>query len=45
MSASENELVLTGLKPGKTACRAGTANITRSKLVQITVIPKSGRPH
>jgi hypothetical protein len=45
VSASENELVLTGLKPGKTACRAGTANITRSKVVQITVIPKSGRPH
>jgi hypothetical protein len=37
VSSTENELVLTGLKPGKTACRAGTANITRSKVVNITV--------
>ena len=36
-SNSENELVLVGLKPGKTSCRAGTANMSRSKLVHISV--------
>ncbi|MGO9065977.1 MAG: hypothetical protein ACLQIH_14720 [Myxococcaceae bacterium] len=41
VSDSENEVVLTGLKPGKTACRAGTANITRSILINVSVVPKS----
>ncbi len=40
VSASVNEVVLTGLKPGKTACRAGTANITRSKLINVSVSAK-----
>jgi hypothetical protein len=40
-SASVNELVLVGLKPGKTACRAGTANVSRSKLVYIQVTAAS----
>ena len=39
VSPDVNELVLVGLKPGKTACRAGTANVSRSKLVYITVTP------
>ena len=43
-SHSENELVLVGLKPGKTACRAGTANMSRSKLVQVTVTAKNPSP-
>ena len=42
-SATENELVLTGLKPGRTACRAGTANVSRSKLVNITVAAPSAQ--
>ena len=37
VSPSENEVILTGLKPGKTACRAGTANISRSILINISV--------
>jgi hypothetical protein len=37
VSETENELVLVGLKPGKTACRAGTSNMSRSKLVKVTV--------
>ncbi len=41
LSDTENELVLVGLKPGKTACRAGTANMSRSVLVYITVTAKS----
>jgi hypothetical protein len=41
LSDTENELVLVGLKPGKTACRAGTANMSRSVLVNITVSAKS----
>jgi hypothetical protein len=41
LSPSANELVLIGLKPGKTACRAGTANVARSKLVYIQVNPAS----
>jgi hypothetical protein len=36
-SDTENELVLVGLKPGKTACRAGSANMSRSVLVYVTV--------
>ncbi|HMK73699.1 MAG TPA: hypothetical protein VK454_10200 [Myxococcaceae bacterium] len=40
-SDKENHLVLTGLKPGKTKCRAGTANVASSKVVNITVVPKS----
>jgi hypothetical protein len=40
-SDTENELVLVGLKPGKTACRAGTANMSRSVLVYISVSAKS----
>lgn len=40
-SETENELVLVGLKPGKTACRAGTANMARSVLVYISVSAKS----
>jgi hypothetical protein len=36
-SATANSLVLKGLKPGKTACRAGTANMSRSRLVYLTV--------
>jgi hypothetical protein len=40
-SDTTNELVLVGLKPGKTACRAGTANMARSVLVYITVSAKA----
>lgn len=36
-STTENELVLVGLKPGKTACRAGSASMARSVLVYISV--------
>jgi hypothetical protein len=36
-STTENDLVLVGLKPGKTACRAGTASMSRSVLVYISV--------
>lgn len=39
-SPTSNHLVLTGLKPGTTQCRAGTANVSRSKLVTITVTAK-----
>jgi hypothetical protein len=45
VSPSENELLLVGLKPGKTACRAGTANVSRSKLVYIQVSPASTSQH
>jgi hypothetical protein len=41
VSDTENELVLVGLKPGKTACRAGSANMSRSVLVYISVSAKS----
>jgi hypothetical protein len=41
VSSTENHLVLKGLKPGKTVCRAGTANVTWSKVVNITVVPKT----
>jgi hypothetical protein len=40
VSETENQLVLVGLKPGKTACRAGTANMSRSVLVYISVSAK-----
>jgi hypothetical protein len=40
-SPTANHLVLTGLKPGTTSCRAGTANMSRSKLVNITVTAKN----
>src|SRR5277367_5878802 len=40
-STTENDLVLVGLKPGKTACRAGTASMSRSVLVYISVSPAS----
>ena len=43
-SHSENELVLIGLKPGKTDCRAGTANVSRSRLVHVTVSAKQASP-
>ncbi len=43
-SNSENELVLVGLKPGKTSCRAGTSNMSRSKLVNISVTAKDASP-
>jgi hypothetical protein len=36
-STTENDLVLVGLKPGKTACRAGSASMSRSVLVYISV--------
>jgi hypothetical protein len=36
-SDTVNELVLVGLKPGKTACRAGTASMSRSVLVYVSV--------
>jgi hypothetical protein len=41
VSDTENELVLVGLKPGKTACRAGTANLSRSVLVYVSVSAKA----
>ena len=36
-SDTQNNLVLVGLKPGHTACRAGTANMSRSILVKVAV--------
>jgi len=39
-SPTSNQLLLKGLKPGQTACRAGTANVARSRVVNITVVPK-----
>jgi hypothetical protein len=44
VSPSENELVHTGLKPGKTVCRAGTADVTGGKLVYISVRPAPPPP-
>ena len=41
VSATQNELVLTGLKPGQTSCRTGTADVSSSRVVNITVIPKT----
>jgi len=40
VSDSQNDVVLTGLKPGKTDCRAGTANVSRSRLIHVTVSAK-----
>lgn len=40
VSDTENHVILVGLKPGKTDCRAGTANMSRSKLLHITVSAK-----
>jgi hypothetical protein len=45
VSDTENHLVLTGLKPGQTDCRAGTATVSRSVLVHITVVPKGSDYH
>jgi hypothetical protein len=39
-SADNNELVITGLKPGKTWCRAGTPSAGASALVHIRVVEK-----
>ena len=39
-SAQTNELVITGLKPGKTWCRAGMPNVGATALVQIRVLEK-----
>jgi hypothetical protein len=39
-SADNNELVITGLKPGKTWCRAGTASAGATALVHIRVVEK-----
>ena len=36
-----NELVITGLKPGRTACRAGTALSGATVLVTIQVVEKA----
>jgi hypothetical protein len=40
-SADSNELVITGLKPGKTWCRAGSATTGATALVHIIVVGKS----
>jgi hypothetical protein len=37
-SAENNQLVITGLKPGKTWCRAGTPNAGATALVHIVVV-------
>jgi hypothetical protein len=39
-SAQNNQLVITGLKPGKTWCRAGTATAGATVLVHIVVLEK-----
>ena len=39
-SAENNELVITGLKPGRTACRAGTPLAGASVVVVIQVVEK-----
>lgn len=39
-SADSNELVITGLKPGKTWCRAGMPGTGATALVQIVVVEK-----
>jgi hypothetical protein len=39
VSPEENALVLVGLKAGKTACRAGTADLAGQKLVYVSVSP------
>jgi hypothetical protein len=40
-SAESNELVITGLKPGQTWCRAGSATAGATALVKIRVVEKS----
>jgi len=40
-SKETNELVITGLKPGRTACRAGTATSGATVLVAIQVVEKT----
>ena len=39
-SAETNELVITGLKPGKTWCRAGSSTAGATALVHILVLEK-----
>jgi hypothetical protein len=39
-SADQNELVITGLKPGRTWCRAGMPNAGPTALVNIVVVEK-----
>ena len=39
-SAENNQLVITGLTPGKTWCRAGTPNAGATVLVHIVVVEK-----
>jgi hypothetical protein len=38
-SAEQNELVIVGLKPGRTTCRAGTPMAGATAVVKIVVIP------
>lgn len=40
-SAQNNQLVITGLKPGKTWCRAGLPNAGATALVHIVVVEKN----
>ena len=40
-SAENNQLVITGLKPGKTWCRAGMPNAGATALVHIVVVEKN----
>jgi hypothetical protein len=40
-NADNNELVITGLKPGRTWCRAGLPNTGATALVRIVVIEKA----
>jgi hypothetical protein len=40
-TADNNELVITGLKPGRTWCRAGMPNAGATALVNIVVVEKS----
>ena len=40
-SKENNELVITGLKPGRTACRAGTSLSGATVLVTIQVVEKT----
>jgi len=40
-SAENNQLVITGLKPGKTWCRAGLPNAGATALVHIVVVEKN----
>ncbi len=40
-TAENNQLVITGLKPGRTFCRAGAAVPGPTALVNIEVVPKN----